>query len=422
VTPAHTRRHGAFVAIVVGVIVPCALMGVTVAAGAGTTPPPTPVPPNGSLSPFPSVLHTPADTASRPVISAASAVLADLDTGQVLFSKAQGAPRAIASLTKMMTAIVVVERTKPTDVVAVAPGAVFGPRDFGASSTLALRAGERLSVRDLLYGMLLASANDAAVALAEHVSGSVDAFVGLMNRRATALGMRATLFDSPNGLDDRGRSTASDVVRLVRTMYRIPLLSRIAVTRHHDVTSSAHGVRRIQNRNALLWLYPGAIGAKTGTTAAAGDCLAAVAERGGRRLVAVVLGSPHEPFSEAAALLNYGFDAFERRDLVTRGEPAGTIAINGGSVPVVAGGDVTAFVSRTASIRLLLESDRSVAFPPVPGDVVGVLRVSAGTKELGTVPLLAVAAALPPAPAGSWWLRAGASVGSALARAVSALG
>jgi D-alanyl-D-alanine carboxypeptidase (penicillin-binding protein 5/6) len=422
VTQAHRRRPGTFVAIVIGVVAPSVLIGLAVAAGAGSAPPPTPVPPKGSLSPFPSVLSTPADAPSRPVPSAASAVLADLDTGQVLFSKAPGAPRAIASLTKMMTAIVVVERTAPTDVVTVEPGAVFGRRDFGASSTLELRAGERLSVRDLLYGMLLGSANDAAVALAEHVSGSVDAFVGLMNRRAASLGMRATRFDSPNGLDDRGRSTASDVVRLVRIMYRTPLLARIAATRWHDVTSSAHRVRHIQNRNALLWLYPGAIGAKTGTTAAAGECVAAVAERGGRRLIAVVLGSPREPFSDAATLLNYGFDDFDRRDLVTRGESQGTIAISGGTVPVVAGRDLTAFVSRTASIRLLSKADRSVAFPPAPGEVVGVLRVTAGSKELGRVPLLAVAAALPPPPSGSWWLRAGASVGSALARALAALG
>jgi D-alanyl-D-alanine carboxypeptidase (penicillin-binding protein 5/6) len=348
--------------------------------------------------------------------------LADLDTGQVLFSKAPDAPRAIASLTKMMTAIVVLERSRPEDIVTVAPGAVFGPRDFGASSTLGLRAGERLSVRDLLYGMLLGSANDAALALAQHVAGRNEAFVGLMNKRAASLGMRATRFDSPDGLDDRGRSTASDVVRLVRAMYRVPLLARIVATRRYDVSSSAHGVRHVQNRNALLWLYPGATGAKTGTTAAAGDCLAAVAERDGRRLVAVVLGSHGEPFSDAATLLNYGFAAFESRHLVTRGEPEGTIAIEGGSVPVVAGGDLTALVLATSSIRLRLDPDRSVAFPPAPGDVVGVLLVRAGGDELGSVPLVAVAAALPSAPPGPWWLRAAASVGGALARAISALG
>jgi D-alanyl-D-alanine carboxypeptidase (penicillin-binding protein 5/6) len=421
VKPAHGRRRGAPAALVVGVLIPCLLAGIA-AAIPGTVPPPTPVPPRGSLSPFPSVLQTPADAVARPPLTAASVVLADLDSGQILLADGQTASRAIASLTKVMTAIVVLERAGPDEMVTVTSDAVFGPHDYGASSTLGLRVGERISVRDLLYGMLLGSANDAAVALADHVAGSVEAFVRLMNKRAKALGLRGSTFVSPDGLDDRARSTASDVLRLTRAAYRIPLFAHVVAAREHDVRSSSHAVRHIQSRNALLWLYPGAIGAKTGTTAAAGECLVAVAQRNGTRLAAVVLGSPHEPFSEAAALLNYGFEAFDRSKIVTRGQPEGTLAVRGGSVPVVAGDDLTALVAHPPRVRFRTVTDRSVAFPPAPGERIGTLRVSSSGFDLGTVPLLAAVAALPPPPSGMWWARAGESVARAVAQAVGALG
>ncbi len=376
--PARGRRRGTPAALVVGVLVPCLLAGIA-AAIPGTVPPPTPVPPRGSLSPFPSVLQTPADAAARPPLTAASVVLADLDSGQILLADGQTASRAIASLTKVMTAIVVLERAGPDEMVTVTSDAVFGSHDYGASSTLGLRVGERISVRDLLYGMLL-------------------------------------------GLDDRGRSTASDVLRLTRAAYRIPLFAHVVAAREHAVRSSSHAVRHIQSRNALLWLYPGAIGAKTGTTAAAGECLVAVAQRNGTRLAAVVLGSPHEPFSEAAALLNYGFEAFDRSKIVTRGQPEGTLAVRGGTVPVVAGDDLTALVAHPPRVRFRTVTDRSVAFPPAPGERIGTLRVSSSGFDLGTVPLLAAVAALPPPPSGTWWARAGESVARALAHAVGALG
>ena len=407
-------------ALVVGVLVPCLLAGLA-AAAAGTAPPPTPVPPHGSLSPFPSALHTPADATARPGVSAASVALADLDTGQILFAKGSADPRAIASLTKIMTAVVVLARTQPDDMVTVMSDAVFGSDDYGASSTLKLHAGERISVRDLVYGMLLGSANDAAIALADHVAGSVDAFVRLMNRRAAALGLRKSHFDSANGLDDRGRSTASDLIRLTRAAYRSPVFAHVVATREHDVRSTAHVVRHIQNRNALLWLYPETIGAKTGTTAAAGECLDAVAERNGTRLVAVVLGAPEEPFSDAAALLNFGFNAFERTKVVARGAHEGVLGVRGGSVPVVAGGDLTALVEPSAPVRLRLVADRSVAFPPAPGDRIGTLHVSSSGTRLGDVPLLAAVAPLPPPPAGVWWSRTGKTLARGVADAVEAL-
>jgi D-alanyl-D-alanine carboxypeptidase (penicillin-binding protein 5/6) len=391
------------------------------AAPAQDAPPATPVPPSGSLSPFPSVLRTPADPSVPPDVSARSAVLADLDSGALLYRRAADTPRPIASLTKVMTALIVLERTELDEVVRVDPRAVFEPDAYGASSTLGLRPGERIKVRDLLYALLLGSANDAALALAIHVSGSVDAFVDAMNLRAAKLGMRSTRFYSPSGLDDRGRSTARDLLILVRAAGAIPTFSRITATRFHTIPAPTGPPRHIQNRNALLWLYPGSFGTKTGTTFRAGPCVIASADRDGRQLVAIVLHAEREPFSDAAALLQYGFEGFERRVLVTEGEGLGSIDIRGGGVPVVAGEGLSALVPVRSELKERVRVDPSAAFPPVPGQTVATLTISGAGVDVGSVPLL-VAWVPPPVPEGSpWWARAAASVARAATAALHAL-
>jgi serine-type D-Ala-D-Ala carboxypeptidase (penicillin-binding protein 5/6) len=371
-------------------------------------PPPTPViQPGGqvSRSPFPSTLRTPSTSTEVPEIHAASAVLADLDTGQVLFDLHRNERRPIASVTKIMTALLVVERADLTDVVTVTEGAASG--QVAGISGLGLMAGERIRVDELLYALLLQSANDAAVALAEHVSGSVDAFVDDMNARAEQLGMTRTLFMSPNGLDDTGYSSAADLVRLTRAAYRSPGFASVVATRFHTVESLDAEPRIVQNRNVLLWLYPGAIGVKTGFTSPAGFCLVGAAQRGDERLVAVVLGAPGEPFSAAATLLNYGFDAFEYRTLLREGERLDDVDVGGRSVSVSAGGNVRGLIPASATVSRTVELEHRVAFPPARGEEIGIVRLSAGGKIVGEVPLVVVGvpAPSPPEP-GPWWARA----------------
>ncbi len=371
-------------------------------------PPPTPViQPGGqvSRSPFPSTLRTPSTSTEVPEIHAASAVLADLDTGQVLFDLHRNERRPIASVTKIMTALLVVERADLTDVVTVTEGAASG--QVAGISGLGLMAGERIRVDELLYALLLQSANDAAVALAEHVSGSVDAFVDDMNARAEQLGMTRTLFTSPNGLDDTGYSSAADLVRLTRAAYRSPGFASVVATRFHTVESLDAEPRIVQNRNVLLWLYPGAIGVKTGFTSPAGFCLVGAAQREDERLVAVVLGAPGEPFSAAATLLNYGFDAFEYRTLLREGERLDDVDVGGRSVSVSAGGNVRGLIPAAATVSRTVELEHHVAFPPARGEEIGIVRLSAGGKIVGEVPLVVVGvpAPSPPEP-GSWWARA----------------
>ena len=402
-----TRRPARWVALaaLASVVVS---FGVAGAQTAPQPPPPTPVvQPGGgtSPSPFPSTLRTPAPSAQVPEIDAQAAVLADLDTGQTMFALHPDERRPIASLTKIMTALVVGERTDPTDVVTVSEQAASDR--LAGISALGLKPGERIRVNELMYALMLQSANDAAVALAEHVSGSEDAFVHDMNARAARLGLDRTHFASPNGLDDDGYSSAADLAWLTRVAYRTRGFASIVATRIHTVTSLDEPSRIVQNRNILLWLYPGAIGVKTGFTSPAGFCVVATAEREDLRLVAVVLGEPGEPFSDAAALLNYGFRAFDRRTIVEEGERIGAAEVDGRSIPLVAGHTFRGLVPADRPIHRAVVLDDRVAYPPAVGARIGVLRISAAGSALAEVP--AVVASVPPPPptgSGPWWARA----------------
>jgi D-alanyl-D-alanine carboxypeptidase (penicillin-binding protein 5/6) len=359
------------------------------------------------------VLHTPTDALALPDVKAASAILADLDEGQVLYAKDPDSERAIASLTKIMTGLLVFERSDPADIVTVAPDAVILGADTRGVSTLGLQAGETISVNDLLYALLLQSANDAALALADEVSGSEARFVKLMNARARTLGMRHTRFRSPNGLDDRGFSTPRDLVTLTRGAMAHPGFASIVATQFHTVPAPDGPDRELQNRNALLWLHPDATGAKTGFTSRAGYCIVATAKRDGRRLVAVILGASGDVFGQAAELLNYGFAAFTRHTFVTAGEPNGVVTLPGGSVPVETGADLEALIPTSAleTIDEQVVIDPRAAYPPAPGERVASLKVTIPGLTVGRVPLM-VSSVPPPPPIDdrSWWERAAAAV------------
>ncbi len=419
----RTRSRTARVALVVALVASAqaALIGL---ASAQQAPPPTPVPPDGSLSPFPQSLDTPADASLPPALSAPVAILADLDTGQVLFSKAADVRRPIASLTKIMTALLVLEQSHPADVVTVAPDAVIPEADRQGISSLGLEVGEQIGVEDLLYALLLQSANDAAVALADHVAGSEARFVKEMNTRAATLGLRRTRFRSPNGLDDRGYSTARDLMTLTRTAMARPRFDDIVSTMFHSIPAPEGGTREIQNRNALLWLYAGATGVKTGYTARAGYCVVATAEREGRRLVSVVLGAPGDAFSDAAALLDFGFTAFTDHRFVTTGDPAGIVSLPGGSVAVDVGADLAALVPIASldAVRRQIVLDPSAAYPPAPGERVARLKITLPGITVGRVPLV-VSSVPPPPPIDDdpWWERAADALMSAIGAAVDAV-
>ncbi len=390
-----------------------------------TGPPPTPVPPNGSPSPFLDRLYVPADPVAVPDVDARAVLLLDLSTHQVLVERDADRPMPIASLTKVMTALLVLERAEGRldRLVRVHPDAVYGRGDYGAGSTLGLRAGERISVRGLLGGLLLGSANDAAEALAIDAAGSVGRFVDRMNRRARALGMRRTSFASPHGLDDGGRSTAADLALLLRAAIREPVFVDLVSRRIVTIRSDRGRPRRIQNRNVLLWLLRGATGVKTGLTTGAGFCLIATARRGDRELAAIVLGGGDEVFSDAAALLEHGFAAYRPVTLVRAGESLGSVRIQGGSVPVVATEDVVAALRSgdEARVERTLAVRPGVSYPPTVGSTIGSVAVRGPAGVLGRARIAVGDLAPPIPPPGPWWARAAEALVRAVATTIDGL-
>lgn len=256
-------------------------------------------------------LPQPGPPQSQVPVRAASAILMDGVSGEVLFEQNADEPRPPASITKILTALVILERGDPTDTVVVSQRAagIRGHR-------LGLRRGQRISLQDLLAAILIRSANDAAVAAAEHVGGDVAGFVGLMNAKARELGMDHSHFKNPHGLDEPGHvTTARDMALLTRVALEHPAFAELVRTRDARVTIWQPGfrgrrprVRAIQNHNKLLGRLEGADGVKTGYTGAAGRCLVASASRGDQRMIAVLLKDRHR-WADAATLLEYGFEA-----------------------------------------------------------------------------------------------------------------
>ena len=251
-----------------------------------------------------------------PRVAAKAVILADEATGQVLYERNAGSARAMASTTKVMTALLTLERLDERKVVVIGSG----PPKVGEES-LRLRQGERLTVQQLLLGLMLKSANDAGVALAEAVDGSEAAFVRRMNRKAAALRLSATHYVTPYGLDRPGHQTsARDLARLWEAAMRRADFRALVATRSARLPGGPLLLRRFVTTNQLLGSYRWTVGGKTGFTNRAGRCLVASASRGGRRLVAVALGSPNA-FPDVQALFEYGFSKFVRVRLAQRGQP-----------------------------------------------------------------------------------------------------
>lgn len=236
-------------------------------------------------------------------ITAAAGLLVDLDTRTVLWERNPDAPRAPASLTKMVTAMVALDLVSPDAELTIRPSMTDVIPD-----TMGVVPGEQVPVRDLLYGLFLDSGNDAAEVLAQGIVPRA-LFIELMNRKVRTLGLTSTTFANPTGLDDPGnRSTAYDLAMIagyLSTHY--PLLMQVAGTEDHFIPATGtHKAYEPLNLNKLLQLYPGATGLKTGLTDDAGGCLAGTATRGRHHLVSVILGSDVF-FTDSEALLDYGF-------------------------------------------------------------------------------------------------------------------
>jgi len=249
--------------------------------------------------------------AGAPQVQARAAILMDAETGQVLYAKNAHKPLPPASITKVMTAILVLERCDLDAVVKASERAVNTK-----ASSMHLRVGEEVKVRDLLYALMLRSANDAAVALAEHAAGSVEAFAELMNEKAQSLGAKHTHFVNPHGLHDpRHVSTAYDLALITRYAMENETFRTIVKTPYYIVSRSMNQDDLwMVNKAKFLQEYPDAEGVKTGYTNPAGYCFAGSAYRDGRRLITVVLNSPQR-VADTIALMEHGFNDWERMEL-----------------------------------------------------------------------------------------------------------
>lgn len=316
---------------------------------------------------------------AAPDCSAVSAILMDADTGEVLCEKQADKRSLIASTTKIMTAIVVLEHCE-TDAEFVIPPEAANIE----GSSIYLQAGEILTIRDLLYGMMLHSGNDAAIALALACSGSVDEFVVLMNLKAQTLGMKNSSFQNPNGLDGEAHySTARDLAILTAYALENPTFRQIVSTKRYQC-----GTRCFTNHNKLLWSVDGAIGVKTGFTKAAGRILVSAAERKGRRLIAVTINDGND-WEDHKRYYDYGFAQYQERMLVALRSPVTQIPLMDGSrAELVAGDSVTCYATEGENVTLRLLYPRQAFAAGIPGTFAGSAAVYLGGRRIATIRLL----------------------------------
>ena len=326
--------------------------------------------------------------------SATAAVLMDADSGRILYARNENKRMLIASTTKILTALVAIENGDLTKVVTVKREATLAE-----GTSMYLKEGDCLSLEALLYGLLLSSGNDAALAVADAVAGSTAEFVSMMNRKAAELGMTDSSFANPNGLDAEGHySTALDMARLACAAMENETLMRIAST-----VSASVGGRSMSNHNRLLQTIDGCTGLKTGYTRAAGRTLVSCVERDGRRLAAVTLQDGND-WEDHATLFDYGFSAFSRETVLRRGEIAECIPVIGGvaeSVSVVAADTLAWTVGESEKLTIRCELPRVLAAPVKAGTVVGQAVLLLDGTEVARTKLLcaeSVSAAIPAIP------------------------
>lgn len=316
--------------------------------------------------------------------SAASAILMEQSSGRVLWEQDAQEERLIASITKIMTAVVALEEGDLSTVYTVTA------EDMAEGSSMYLKPGEQVGLEELLYGLMLASGNDAALAVAHCVAGDVERFVALMNAKAVELGMEHTHFANPNGLDAPDhRSTAADMARLAAYALGDQTFCRIVST-----STITLGERTLTNHNRLLRRYAGCIGVKTGYTRAAGRTLVSAARREGMTLVCVTL-SDGDDWNDHTALLDWGFDTWRLATAATAGQTMAHVAVRGGTaaeVPLLLERDLACPLTGEETVTATVEVPLSVCAPIMPGQTIGLARLWVGGQPVAETALVAGAA------------------------------
>ena len=329
-------------------------------------------------------------------LDAKSAVLMDVNTGKVLYALKENERLSPASITKVMSLILVMEaveggKMKLSDKITASKNAV----SFGGSQ-IWLEEGEQMSVDDMVKAVTVASANDACTALGEAVSGSSEGFVAAMNAKAKQLGLKNTSFENCTGLDEDVKqhySSAYDIAVMSKELMRYDLIKKYSTI---WMDSLRGGKTELVNTNRLVRFYQGCIGLKTGTTTKAGFCVSAIAEREGTTLCAVILGAKNsdERFNSAAKLLDYGFSNYESvspKIDISQAEP---VKVSGGlqsyATPVLAQKDfrVTVPKGENGNVSTKIEMKQSITAPVEKGQVIGKVTVYLGKEALGSTDIV----------------------------------
>lgn len=306
-------------------------------------------------------------------VAAKGAVLIDADSGRVLFAQNENEMFPMASTTKVMTALIALEHSALDETVTA------GKNASGVEGTsLYLSVGEELSMEHMLYGLMLRSGNDASVAIAEHVAGSVSDFADLMNARAVELNADAT-FVNPHGLDANGHKTSAlGLALIMREAMKNPDFRTFTGTSRKVIPWVGNEYSRVlENKNKLLTTYEGATGGKTGYTSKAGRCLVFSAERDGMSLIGVVLNCPTW-FDTATVLLDYGFENFRTEKAMVAGQSAQAVKIKGGqqaNVEVVADRALSAAVAVGSRTETIINLPKTIEAPVRAGQILGKAQI-----------------------------------------------
>ncbi len=357
----------------------------------------------GLLGPLPSVSASgvvsrdtieaaiPLDPLAPPTLSATAAIVIDMDSGVIIFSHNANSRIPMASTTKIMTAVVALE-SLPLDKKVTISGAAAAT----GGSALGLRQGEKYTVEQLLYLLLVPSANDAAVALAQASAGSVKEFVAKMNAKAESLGLTNTHFVNPHGLHDQKHfSSAKDLATLTQYAMEDPVFRRMVRTRQYDLFRPGQDEPlKLKNHNALLKQAAWVTGVKTGSTPYADYCLVASGTREGVSLVAVLLGAADDDarWRESRALLDYGFSCYSRTVLADQGELLARLETPdelGREVLLVAGKTVVTSLYQDEVVTRTVRVDRDVVLPVAVGDVYGTIDFALNGTRMESVDLVA---------------------------------
>lgn len=330
-------------------------------------------------------------------VKADSAILLDAQSGKILYEKDMHKVSYPASMTKLMTLVIAAEaiedgKIKLTDTVTASENA----SSYGGSQIF-LAAGEQLTLKDLLLGVSLASGNDASVAVAEYIAGTHEAFVETMNKKAAELGMKNTHFVNCNGLHDPEHYTSAyDFAQLGLYALKFPLIKELCTVKHYRIREETSKPFQYDNKNKLLWTYPGTDGFKTGWTVDAKYCLTATCERNGLRFVSVVMGTPVKSghFADTKILYNWGYSQFTFKEFHKENDVLGTVAVGKGTADFVAAVPenkvgITVQKGEDKDLRTEIVLEPIVNSPVQKGQAIGHVSIMRGEEVINRINLVA---------------------------------